>query len=520
MMDLSPPQPIRRPDWIAITYVCRYWRSAALSLRKLWTCITPNLSISWSLAMMERSAPLPMHIDRSVGTTFGDEVEALAASGLLSASRIRSLRLSGPIADILKSLNYLCGPSPLESLSLSMIDMGGRVRLPETMCERNAPHFRRLTFETGMRIRAPLWLLTSVTHFTTHASVPPHELLRTLQSMPQLEVLCLMYTFSNLCYINAPKQLRAVLPRLSLLSVREIGPHSFLTLSSRIDAPPTLRSHLFWSINQIHGWEPSIFTDVQTLVPHDSAPGMDDGGLRAAQVTGGPARGSFEVWSRTDADTGVFAREDALFLFRLDWQPVSVRALDTDVTLHEDCPFFHLASLCAHLQTTRIEDLTVMHEASSAIESGTDVQGTPVVMANWQALLAALPSVKTLRLHRGSPACISVLRALAASPGLLPHLQKVFVVRCTVRYAAGSTAREGSVGVADHDSGSAMANHKPVRADIGADLVEAVSVRSGLEVVLVGCEVDEEALEALRKRAVVDFGKEWEYMQSVQVTLE
>ncbi|KAF8263949.1 hypothetical protein EI94DRAFT_1739580 [Lactarius quietus] len=55
--------PKGEPIWIAITYVCRYWRSAALSLRELWSSITSDLSISWSRAMIERSSPLPMHID-------------------------------------------------------------------------------------------------------------------------------------------------------------------------------------------------------------------------------------------------------------------------------------------------------------------------------------------------------------------------------------------------------------------------------------------------------------------------
>jgi hypothetical protein len=474
--------------------------------------------------MMERSAPLLVHIDRVIGVTSADGVEALTASGLLSASRIRTLRLLGHPADIPKVLNHLCDPSPLESLSLCVADTGESVDLPETLCERDTPHFRRLTFETSACIRAPLWLLAGVTHFTTSASVPLHELLSTLQAMPQLEVLCVADILNQWDHLDAPEQLplaRAVLPRLSLLSVREGSPHCLVILSSHIDAPPTLRRRLFWRIFFVHGWEPSIFTAVQALVPCNSARGMDDGGLRAAQVTGGPTRGSFEVWSRTGtgAETGAFAREDVLFLFRLNWQRLLIL---TDGPLDEHCPFFHLASLCAYLQTTRIEDLTAAPETSSAtVESGTtDVQDTPDVVAQWPALLAALPSVRTLRLHRGSPACVSVLRALAESPVLLPLLQKVFVVQSAVRYAARSAARGDGVGVADAEASSAMACHKFVQADVGAELLEAVSVRSGLEVVLVGCEVDEEALEALRKRARVDFGNEWEYMQSVHVSLE
>ncbi|KAF8267422.1 hypothetical protein EI94DRAFT_1325452 [Lactarius quietus] len=109
--------PTTRPDWIAITHVCRYWRSAALGLRELWSSITPGLSISWSQAMMERSAPLPVRIDIRISTSSTDGLHPLAASELLfAASRIRTLRLVGLRTDILRVLDRLRSPSPLESL--------------------------------------------------------------------------------------------------------------------------------------------------------------------------------------------------------------------------------------------------------------------------------------------------------------------------------------------------------------------------------------------------------------------
>ena len=522
LVDLYPREPShlsRRPGWITITYVCRYWREAALGLRELWTHITPSLSISWSQVMMERSAPLLVHIDRHICDYLKDRVESelLATSRLLSASRIRALRLSGHPTYVLKVLNCLCSPSPLESLSLRITHSAEPVDIPETFCARDTPNFRRLTFENFICIRAPLWLLAGVTHFTTSANVSIPELINTLRAMPQLEELCVTHD----CYHDKPRYLpvaEVALPRLSLLTVHSDSPQVFIVLSAHIvDAPSTtLRRRLFWREFCLQPLEPGIFTCALDLVPRDSAPGIDDGGLRAAQVTGGPECGSFEVWSRTTRTRSPrAARSAALFLFRLDWKPMLirdlVRALDqADGPPSEHCPFFHLASLCAHLQTTCIEDLTVAPSSAplTALEEEREYVVDivrPEVVAQWRALLVALPAVKILRLHRRSPARASILRALAASPGLLPHLRKVFVVQSTVRCAGG---------LADTDADSAMASREPVLVNIGAELVEAVSVRSGLEVVLVGCEVDEEALEALRKRARVDFGKEWEYMQS------
>jgi len=92
-----------------------------------------------------------------IGTYFEDGLKLLVASELLpSASRIRTLRLSGEPADVLKVLNRLCSPSPLESLSLWMTGMGEPVDLPETLCDRDAPHLRRLAFGTPACIRAPV----------------------------------------------------------------------------------------------------------------------------------------------------------------------------------------------------------------------------------------------------------------------------------------------------------------------------------------------------------------------------
>ena len=494
--------------------------------------------------MIERSAPLPMHIDTHIGACYTNGLESLAASELLfTASKIRTLRLSGYPADILSVLDRIRSPS-LESLDLYARDSRQPVDLPEALFGGKAPHLRYLKFENFACIRAPRWLLANITHFTTNASVQMHDLLSELQSMPQLEVLCIMHDSSPRGVTDPPEQLplpRVALPRLSLFSIRSFiseksPPHRLVTLPSHIDAPLTVRRHLFLQAFIMRDWDywASTFTAMQALVPHDSAPGVDDGGLRVAHVKGGPEHGSFEAWSRTGSESASgAARKDALFLFHVDWSRPSY-GWPIGPLPNYHIPFFLLAGLCSHLGTTRIEDLAVAPEttipiahvahvaslllggpspAASAGESATDGPDGPDVAAQWQALLAALPSVKTLRLHSGSPACLSVLRALSASADtLLPYLERVFVVRCAVHYATGSAGFPDDIGVAGACSRSVVASREFVQENVGTELVEAVSGRSGLEVVLVGCEVDGKALEALRKQTRVVIGDEQAYV--------
>lgn len=493
-----------QPPWIAITYVCGYWRSAALGLLELWSSITPDLSASWSRAMMERSAPLLVDIDIIIGASCRGGLGLLAASELLTTtSRILTLRLSGRPNDIISVLGRLRSSSPLESLSLKLNARNGQsvaVDLPKAFFGRKAPNLRYLTFENSTAcISAPDRLFTRITHFTTSASTELYELLIALCSMPLLEVL----RIENICNLwddRAPR-VRVPLRRLSLLTFCDATPRRLVILSSRIDAPPMLRKQLFWQKAGVRSWNrlANMFRAVPALVPPDSAPGIDDGGLRVAHVTGGPERGSLEVWSRMGSRSVNASKcKDALFLFRVGWAGSSFDSRVNDPSARPSTfSFFFLARLCAHLRTARIEFLSIV--------PGTVIDTRPwrVFSASdaaeqWKALLIALPSVKTLRLH-SSPECVSVLRVLSVfvDPLLLPHLQSVFVIRCTV-HCATAAAPPDSVGATG--ASTSVADHE---VNVGPELVEAVSARSGLRVVLFRCAVDDEALGSLQKRARV-----------------
>lgn len=537
-------RPSPGPDWIAVTHVCRHWRSAALGLHELWSSITPGLSISWAQAMMERSAPLPIRVDLRISTSSTDGLHPLAASELLfAASRIHSLRLVGLRADILRVLDRLRSPSPLEALNLSIYDSGPPVDLPETLFGTKAPHLRRLTFAADACIRAPLWLLAGITEFTTGADVTLPEMLDALRAMPQLEVLrvhhCRAVWEDDAAAgqgIGIGAASAVALPRLQLISFRDTTPRRFVLLAQRIDAPPTVRRHLFWRSWAVASWErwTDLLRAMRAFVPRDSTPGADDGDFRAARVAGGAARGSFSAWTRSAmavVGSSQEEREEALLLFEINWKgsPIDPRG-GAETLLQHSSPFFHLAGLCAQqLLTGRVLDLTIEPELEpeSVPESGLDaewmvggattaaavgVTGEMQTVHHWESLVGALRSVQILRLHRGSS---SVLHAVAAKPLLVPDLQKLYVVQCDVRWTPvpldGGVARWNLKKLATlRGSPDPVMTCDPER--IGNELVALVRRRYGLEVVLVGCVVDTGELDELRKHAQVSVGDEWVYV--------
>jgi len=537
-------RPSPRPDWITVTHVCRHWRSAALGLHELWSSITPGLSMLWAQAMMERSAPLPIRIDLRISTSSTDGLHPLAASELLfTASRIHTLRLVGLRADILRVLDRLRSPSPLKALNLSIYDSGPPVDLPETLFGTKAPYLRRLTFAADACIRAPLWLLAGITEFTTGADITLPEMLDALRAMPQLEVLRVHHcraVWEDDAAAGQGQGIGAasvvVLPHLRLISFRDTTPRRFVLLAQRIDAPPTVRRHLFWRSWAVASWErwTDLLRTMRAFVPRDSTPGADDGDLRVARMVGGAARGSFSTWTRSAmavAGSSQEERESALFLFEIDWKgsPIDPRG-GAETLLEHSSPFFHLPGLCAQqLLTGRVLDLTIEPElepepvselgldmesmiGSAATANAVGVTGGIQTVQHWEPFVGALRSVQVLRLHRGS---LSVLHAVAAKPLLLPDLQKLYVVQCDVRRTPapldGGIVRWNLKRLA-----TLRGSPDPVMTGdgerIGNELVALVGRRYGLEVVLVGCCVDTGELDELRKHAQVSLGDEWVYL--------
>ena len=458
--------------------------------------------------MIERSSPLPMHIiillNPNRVTHYG--FNSRAASELFSTSRIRTLKLSGRPDSVVNVLSRLCNPSLLHSLSLRLPDLGDPVEIPESLYGGDAPYLRRLIFDSDAYIHVPLWLLANITHFTNNICVSLDHLTEMLEAMPQLEALCVVRVFS---FRELPdphtdlEQLpRIKLPCLSLLSIRDRTTNSLLMLSSCIDGPPTLRRHFFWQDDDDmwSSWAwPRSLTNLQPFVPGDSTLGAKDGGLRVAQTCGHECD-SFEMWSRAYSESAsTAAREDALFLLRVEW---SGRDPVNDSFPNPSLHFSHVV----HIEELTVAPETGIEGPGGASESEADAL---IIVERWTELLTDIPSVKTLRLHRGSYACFSVLRALSASERLiLPHLQRVIVINSSIH--SGAAAHPNGIGEAGKSC--AVASGDFVQANVGPELLGAVNRRSGLEVVLAGCEVEEDILDALRKRARVYIGHERVYV--------
>ena len=425
----------------------------------------------------------------------------------------RILGLLGRHADVLNVLNRLCRPSLIESFILRLINVADPiVDLPESLYGRDAPHLRSLTFDSDAYSRVPHCLLANITHFTNDVCISLDRLIQTLETIPQLEVLCIDRNFDNRDSTideDLPLLPRTKLQRLSLLCIRDRFPNSFLILSSWIDGPPTLRRHFFWQddldvLTQV-SWSLSTLLP---FIPSESTPGANDGGLKIAQI-GGRKSDSFEMRSRSfSGGTSTAVRKDALFLFKIEWS--SRNPLGS-------C-FPHPALLCFNPPT--IEDLTIAQETGlddAQADTAVGIHETDVmrIVMRWAELLNNMPTVKTLRLHRGTFACFSVLLVLGAFQGsavsrlqIFSHLQRIIITNSAV-YSDVRVHPDGDIEAGAHCSVTGL---KFVLANVSPELMEVVDIRPGLEVVLAGCEVEEKMLDELRKRARVYIGHERVYV--------
>ncbi|KAJ8519345.1 hypothetical protein ONZ45_g3728 [Pleurotus djamor] len=135
--------------WISVTYVCRQWRTAALTTPSLW-CDFKYAKGPWLELFLGRSGALPLTIKAFMNT------DPLLAIAFNSPNRLGELELSSAAASDLSRLNK---PTPyLTSLSLT-----GNVSIPDDLLGGgHTPSLQSFTMGYGSLIpMKPIWLLNT-----------------------------------------------------------------------------------------------------------------------------------------------------------------------------------------------------------------------------------------------------------------------------------------------------------------------------------------------------------------------
>jgi hypothetical protein len=190
--------------WYSLAHVCQRWRNLILGsashLRLSLVCTngTPVQN------MLTHSPPLPLTVDYSSndGITTEDEEGVLLA--LEQRHRIRHLRLIFPAQSLRKLVMAIDEEFPiLEYLIVgpprSPVGDGIALMLPETLQAPNLHHFTLTCFSCPIQPRLHPIAASLVTLYLviTHQSAyfQPNVLLQWISSMPQLEILGILFSF-------------------------------------------------------------------------------------------------------------------------------------------------------------------------------------------------------------------------------------------------------------------------------------------------------------------------------------
>jgi F-box-like len=399
------------PEWIAITYVCQYWRAVALNHHSLWGSITPNLSPAWFKVLMTRSEPAPVDADLRVGQTTVkriclcvDEVIDL----LFGCTRLRSLRLVGPRRDVCAVLDALRSSTPIHSLALSLWEPGPPVLLPENLFGGQAP-IRCIHFTANRCIVAPRWLLHGVTRFTSGEQILLPDLLDALRQMPALTHFTLQHCRAHWEESDAPLGPPIHMPYLTNLAVHADSPRFFAMLNQRLALPQSSKRLLVLRTLAIAGWDRWAHWFAFLLPIIEAA-----NGLQHAFLTGGAKEGTFRTWTG-DAMT---IYEDAEFCFEMYWYG-SPASKDTNY-MNVTSPIFHLDTLC--------DLLGVAKRGRRLILEG-DPGRSELPATWWWALLEKLPAVEELELHPHAVKSLYSAWDVVGAPAVLPALWRVQFVQ-------------------------------------------------------------------------------------------
>jgi hypothetical protein len=358
--------------------------------------------------MLAHSPPLPLVIDYRDDDDITAEDEEAIILALEQRDRVRRIRFSLPVLQLQKLIMAIDGEYPILEY-LIFVDPPEEKRtvliLPETL---QTPHLRHLLINCSIPIR--FQLLTTAVGLVTldlvlhHPSTyfQPTVLLQSLSSMPQLEILAIIFFFAipnrdvERQLMRTPIMTHVTLPNLRLFAFQAVSAYSEAVLS-RITA-----SHL-------ENFQICYFKQLTFSVPE-----------------------LLQFMGRTEN----LRFDRAKFYFDSERVHVRVNLLETNMPLaafsmnvdcwHLDWQVSSVAQIFNALRSmfSAVEHLTLSYEAHNRLfEEHNEVDRT-----EWRKLLRSFSNVKTLRIEDGLVSELS--RCLRLEDGehpleLLPELQEL-----------------------------------------------------------------------------------------------
>ncbi len=311
------------PACLAITHVCRHWRTVALSYPTLWASITPGLSLRWIKVCMERSQPVLMDFDICIGPVSwpftrdyprAHDYEDIIVL-LSDFTRVGSLCLTGWPCNISLILDSLHSSLPLHSFSLRLergYNDERHLILSDDLFGGKAP-IRRLEFLAKSHIVAPNWLLHGVTHFNCAEPIIPSELLDAFRQMSSLTYF--EFEPNSLCWREDDLPVGASpvqMPQLLDVIVHcARDPNSFVLLDRLLLLPVGVKRRLELETPELCAWLCDDYW-MEGILPLLEA--MD--GIQHLHFSGKLEEGWFRMWTG-NADT---VWEDSEFCLFAKWR--------------------------------------------------------------------------------------------------------------------------------------------------------------------------------------------------------
>ena len=427
----------------------------ALSFQQLWSTVTPNLSSKWVLTFLKRSPRRLLHVSLNVGPVHKKPLRQRVRLGknprstasiaplphqtirkvLSHAPRIQELQILGKEEDVIRVLKSLDKPTPLDSLSIRIVDGHGRdisrretsLTLPQTFLGGNPHQLRRLHCWSGLHLTFPPWLLGSISDLTVSMDFTLERLFVILRQMPQLETLRISSPLTRFRQSD-----RALIPIplkcLSSLVLETSSLGLFIAISTSLLLPPSVRRHftLTLTANSIAGrlWG-SFLTSLKamTTITPRSLHGIHFKRQRGTTY--------FYAWTtpvESMLSPSPWPPSDDLFSLQVLCPGFGCHSQNSPPS--HDSSFHRLQELCVFLGRETVRELSV--------EYGKENRGFNQFQIShrcWRTLLSGLPNVTTLRFGDGAAdLLISASCGSLASPTKLgrrnfPNLRRVQVAR-------------------------------------------------------------------------------------------